>query len=133
VTLYVDASAVLKLYFGEPESDRATAILRDDPVWITGFHTLVEVRRILTRVLEGVDLERARTQFSADWDAIEAIELDARVCAKAAELAERTGVRTLDALHLGAASVAVEGTPIVTFDRRLADAAQSLGWTVLGA
>jgi predicted nucleic acid-binding protein len=43
-------------------------------------------------------------------------------------------VRTLDALHLGAAErVGGAALPFVTFDRRLAAAARRLGWTVLGA
>lgn len=135
MTIYADASAILKLYLVEPNSDLATQILRDDPVWITGFHTLVEVRRNLSRVLEREALVDARQQFSADWQGLEAVELDERVCGQAADLAEQTGVRALDALHLGAAAVAGadDGLPVVTFDIRIADAARSLGWTVFGA
>lgn len=133
MTVYAEASAILKLYLDEPESDRAEELLRGDPRWITGFHSLVEVRRNLTRSLDSDALVVAQRQFAADWDALEAIELDADLCIEAAELAERTGVRTLDALHLSAAALAgaPEGVPLVTFDRRLADAARSLGWTVL--
>ena len=135
MTLYADANAILKLYVVEDDSEAADAILGSDPVWITGFHSLVEVRRNLARLLDGLDLEDAQQQFAADWEAREAIELDRHVCQRAAALAERTGVRSLDALHLGAAEVAgaTEGTPVVTFDRRLAGAARSLGWDVLGA
>ncbi|MFO7571470.1 MAG: type II toxin-antitoxin system VapC family toxin [Gaiellaceae bacterium] len=133
MTLYADANAILKLYLVEADSEEAEAILSSDPVWITGFHSLVEVRRNLARLLEGVDLEDAQQQFAVDWEATEAVELDRRVCERAADLAERTGVRSLDALHLGAAEVAgaADGTPLVTFDRRLAGAARSLGWNVL--
>jgi predicted nucleic acid-binding protein len=133
VTLYADSSALLKLYFEESESERADAILRADPRWVTAYHSLVEVRRNLARAFEGDVLQVARRQFDADWAAIEAIELDAALCSEAAELAELTGVRALDALHLGAAQLAgaSEGVPVVTFDRRLAEAARSLGWAVL--
>lgn len=133
MTLYADSSALLKLYFEEPESDRAEEILRGDPRWLTAYHSLVEVRRNLARAFDGEALRVAQRQFAVDWSAIEAIELDAELCSDAAELAERTGVRTLDALHLGAALLtgASEGVPVVTFDKRLADAARSLGWSVL--
>jgi predicted nucleic acid-binding protein len=133
VTLYADSSALLKLYFEEPESERAEAILRGDPRWVTAYHSLVEVRRNLHRAFEGDALRVARRQFDADWTAIEAIELDGELCTEAAELAEATGVRTLDALHLGAARLAgaSDGVPVVTFDHRLAEAARSLGWAVL--
>jgi uncharacterized protein len=133
VTLYADSSAILKLYLDEPDADLAEELLRGDPQWITGYHSLIEVRRNLVRALEADALPAARRQFEADWDALEAVELDAELCTDAAELAERTGARTLDALHLGAASIsgADDGVPFVTFDRRLADAARSLGWAVL--
>lgn len=135
MTVYADAGAILKLYLVEPNSDVAAEILRGDPLWITGFHTLVEVRRNLARLLESDALADARDQFSADWSGLEAVELDDRVCEKAADLAERTGARALDALHLGAAAIAGadDGLPVVTFDHRMGEAARSLGWEVLGA
>lgn len=62
------------------------------------------------------------------------VALDDAVCRRAAVFAETIGARTLDALHLAAAEVVGGGAmPFVTFDRRLAGAARSLGWTVLGA
>ena len=45
-----------------------------------------------------------------------------------------TGCRTLDALHLAAAERSGgRSLPIVTFDRRLAQAARSVGFTVIGS
>lgn len=132
MTRYVDSSAVVKLYVQEPESQQATKLLAGP--WTAGRHTFVEVRRALAQTLEGDELKKARNRFSTDWTATFVIELDDVTCERAAELAESTGVRTLDALHLAAAEKAGGGElPIVTFDRRLAIAARSLGWTVLGA
>lgn len=130
---YVDASAVVKLYVEEPESPRASELL--DARWTTGRHTLVQVRRALAQTLAGVELEAARARFGEDWRAVDVVDLDSRTCARAATLAEETGARTLDAIHLAAAerAGADQGLPIVTFDRRLADAARGLGWTVFGA
>lgn len=69
-----------------------------------------------------------------DWAVTSIVELDGGVCERAAELAEAMGVRALDALHLASAELlGASGYSFVTFDRRLADAARSLGWTVLGA
>jgi predicted nucleic acid-binding protein len=132
--LYVDSSALLKLYFEEPDSRRAEDILASDPDWITGRLTSVEVRRNLARELEGPDLAAARRQFERDWANTAVVELTPEVCEMAAELAEVTGARSLDALHLGAAKVVGGGAlPIVTFDLRQAQAARSLGWVVLGS
>lgn len=132
MTVYVESSALLKVYLDEPESADAARLLSAER-WASARHTLVEVRRNLSRVLDGEGLERVRSQFDADWRRVDVVELDERTCALAAELAEQTGVRSLDALHLGAARSLEMDLPFVTFDRRLSDAARSLGWTVLGA
>lgn len=133
MSLYVDTSALLKLYFQEPDSDRAEEILGSDPEWVTGRITAVEVRRGLARALVGPDLAAARRQFERDWANTAVVELTAEVCEAAAEVAEVTGARSLDALHLGAARVVGGGAlPVVTFDLRQAQAARSLGWVVLG-
>jgi len=132
LTLYVDASAVVKLYVREPDSHHAAELLRGQ--WASGRHTLVEVRRALTQALGGPRLRVARDRFASDWELTSVVELDEDVCATAAELAESTGVRALDALHLAAAELlGRHERSFVTFDQRLAAAARSLGWTVLGA
>jgi predicted nucleic acid-binding protein len=52
----------------------------------------------------------------------------------AAEIAEITGVRSLDALHLAAASrVGRDAITFLAYDLRLAQAARELGFRVLGA
>jgi predicted nucleic acid-binding protein len=133
VTVYVDSSALLKLYLEEPGSAEAAAVLGADPDWVCGAHTLVEVRRNLARLLTGVSLREARTRFARQWRRVRVVELDEETCGIAAELAEETGARALDALHLGAAQRAGEGTlPLVTYDRRQAACARELGWTVMG-
>lgn len=131
--VYAEASAVLKLHIDEPESDHAEAVL-DGVRWASGRHTYVEVRRNLARLLSGPSLDDARSSFVRSWGNVEVIDLTEAVVEHAAELAEQTGARAVDALHLGAASAAGadDGLPLVTFDRRLAHAARSMGWTVLG-
>jgi predicted nucleic acid-binding protein len=60
-------------------------------------------------------------------------ELDAATCELAATIAEQTGVRTLAALHLGAARRLGVGLTFLTFDVRQAQAGRALGLTVVGA
>ena len=49
-------------------------------------------------------------------------------------IAEQTGARTLDALHLGAAQrVGGQAVTYLTFDVRQGQAARNLGLTVIGA
>lgn len=133
MSLYVDSSAFLKRYLEEPESAGCEEILLDDPEWVTGRHTLVEVRRNLSRALRGAALTAARRYFDRDFRRAYIVELDGHTCALAARLAEATGARTLDALHLAAAQRAGGSPRVLTYDVRLARAARSLGWTVLGA
>ncbi len=133
MSLYVDSSALLKRYVEEPQSDACAELLASDPSWITARHTYVEVLRNLARVVPDASYSRSRDLFLDDWRHIDVAELDEITCTRAAELAVTLGVRTLDALHLAAAH-RVGGTalPFVTFDARQAQAARSLGWSVLG-
>jgi predicted nucleic acid-binding protein len=134
VTLYVDSSALLKRYVDEPDSDACEAILQSDSSLVTGRHTVVEVRRNLGRLLAGSDLAGAKDAFAQDLQSLSLVELDAETCEAAAAIAEITGVRTLDALHLaGAQRIGGTALPFLTYDVRQAQAARSLGFTVLGA
>ena len=63
----------------------------------------MEVRRNLARLLSGRELMAARAVFAEDLASFSVIELDEATCESAAMIAETTGVRTLDALHLAAA------------------------------
>ena len=133
MTLYVDSSALLKRYVDEPDSDRAVELLTADPTLVTGRHTVVEVRRNLARMLSPTDATAARAAFAADLSSFAIVELDAATCELAATIAEQTSVRTLDALHLGAARRLGTHLTFVTFDVRQAQAARSLGFAVAGA
>ena len=134
MSLYVDTSALLKRYVEEPDSAAAEQYLLAEPTWITARHTWVEVRRNLSRLLGGRALSEARRNFERDWARTNVVELDEATCEMAATLAEISGARTLDALHLAALRRVSENTlPLLTFDIRQAHAARSLGITVLGA
>lgn len=133
MTLYVDSSALLKRYVEEHDSDVADAFLRNEPNPLTARHTIVEVRRNLARLLTGRGLAAARSAFAGDLEALSIVELDEVTCEGAAVVAEVTGVRTLDALHLSAAQrVGGPAVPLLTFDVRQAQAARALGLTVVG-
>jgi hypothetical protein len=133
MALYVDTSALLKRYVEEPDSATAEAYLLGDPDWYTGRHTYVETRRNLHRALDAADFHRVRRIFEDDWRRISIVELDEVTCQLAADIAEMTGVRSLDALHLGAASrLGPQTVQVLTFDVRQAQAARHLGFEVLG-
>lgn len=133
MTVYVDSSGFLAVLLAEPRSDVVRDHLLSDPDWVSARHSLVEVRRNIARLLPPDRADQARTAFAGHWARTTIVDLDSDTCDLAAELAERTGLRTLDALHLAAAQRAggVE-TAMLTLDRRLADAARAIGMSVLG-
>ena len=133
MTLYVDSSALLKRYVDEHDSAVAVELMGIDPVLVTSRVTEIEVRRNLARLLDGDAWTDSRRQFAIDLDAFALVGLDATTCNEAAAIAERTGCRSLDALHLGSAVRAGASTTVLTFDVRQAQAARAIGLTVIGA
>jgi predicted nucleic acid-binding protein len=133
VTSYVDSSVLLKRYVDEPDSDRADELLASDPILVTGRHTVVEVRRNLARLLAERNLVDVRAAFASDLAFLSIIELDATTCELAATVAEQTELRTLDALHVGAAMRLGTGVRFLTFDARQGRTARTLGFRVFGA
>ncbi|HJL89627.1 MAG TPA: type II toxin-antitoxin system VapC family toxin [Acidimicrobiales bacterium] len=131
MTLYVDSSALIKRYLEEEEAEDAVAHMASDPVLVTSALTVIEVRRNLTRILTD-DFEVMRTRFTLDLDAFAVLPLDAQVCAEAARIAEQTLCRSLDSIHLAAARRAGTATIVLTFDQRQAEAARSIGLSVIG-
>ena len=132
MTLYVDTSALLKRYVREHDSEVAIRLMSTDPVLVTSRLTEVELRRNLTRLLRGDDLLHARRRAQADLDAFSLVSLDAATCSEAARIAEQTLCRSLDALHVAAALRTGTSTTMLTFDIRQAQAARSVGLSVIG-
>ena len=133
MTLYVDSSALLKRYIAEPDSDSAELILRSDPVLVTSWITVVEVRRNLARLLTGPDHRTACREAEHDFDAMALVTCDGSIAAAAATIGETLGVRSLDAIHLASARrLMIESLGFVTFDLQQGQAARSLGLRVLG-
>jgi predicted nucleic acid-binding protein len=133
VTTYVDASALVKRYVDEPDTHVADRWLAADPVLVTSWVSLVEVRRNLARLLSGPDLAGVRSQFVRDLDEFAMVMVDEPVCRAAADIAEVLGVRSLDAVHLACAQrLQLPGLTFLTFDLRQGQAARSLGFTVVG-
>jgi len=134
VTLYLDSSALLRVYLAEADADRFEELLLADTGWASVRVTQVEVRRNLARRLAPADRAPAAQQFAADWARTAVVEMDRTTCALAADLAEVTGARSLDALHLAAAQRLGGGAlTFVTADIRQAQVARSLGLAVAGS
>lgn len=133
MTLYVDSSALLKRYIDEHDSATSVELMATDPVLVTSRLTEVEVRRNLTRMLDGEQLDDARRSLATDLDAFALVALDAPTMNEAARVAEATLCRSLDSIHIGAALRAGTSTTLLTFDIRQARAARESGLRVVGA
>jgi predicted nucleic acid-binding protein len=130
---YVDTSALLKRYVTEPDSQIAERLLGSDPVLASSWITAVEVRRNLARLLGDGTLATVRRRAERDFDHMALVTFDGSVATLACEIAERYGVRSLDAVHLASAKrLMIDDLAFITFDLRQAETARQLGLRVLG-
>ena len=134
MTAYVDSSALLKRYLIEPDSKLGQSLLDEDVDLVTSRITIVEVRRALGLLASAVERVLTRANFARDLESISIIEVDALVCADAASIAEESGLRSLDSIHVESARrISDVDITFITFDVRQAAVARSLGLTVFGA
>jgi hypothetical protein len=123
--VYLDASALVKLVVLEPESRALRAYLGREPQRISCGLARTEVLRAV-RPGGPVVIERARRLLRR----IDLVRLDDALL-DAAGVLEPIGLRSLDAVHLAAAQlVAPALSAVVTYDRRMAEGARSLGFAV---
>jgi len=124
--VYLDSSALVKLVVRERESSALRRFLREEPDRLSCALARTEVLRAV-RVEGAAAMERARRVLRG----IHLIRLDDALL-EAAGLLDPAIVRSLDAVHLAAAQqVAADLTALVTYDRRMAEAAVVLGFPVV--
>ena len=137
--LYLDAGALVKLYLPEPESDRLNSAIVGRTDLIASDLALTEIVSSLSRRCREGDIKKA------DMDRLHRLVLEhfesgvyqrAELSPQVHRLAEKflsTGtevpLRAADALHLALARSSNAAT-IVTFDRRMAEAARLTPLTV---
>lgn len=136
MTLYVDASALVKRYVTERGSEAVTALMEDVAVVATSIVSRAEVGAALAGavrrgVLDEPDGRRARLQFGQEWPDIARIPVTEGLVTVADALAWEHGLRGYDAVQLASAAhwQDMVGSDVVlaTFDRQLWNAAQTTG------
>lgn len=139
MNLYLDTSALIKLYVDEPGRKAITAAAHAADVVGTSVLAFVEAHAALARrrrdhaLTSGVH-RRARRVFRRDWPRYLRFEVDEALVAGAARLAERLSLRAFDAVHLASALVMREqlgDTVFACWDQGLARAAREAGLSVL--
>ena len=127
----VDASVAVKWTVQEEHADRALAMLESCQDMAAPAHWLAEAANALWAKARKHELTSAQAEERAAALAaapVAALPLD-RLLNTAFEMALRAGITVYDALYLGAARETRR--PLVTADRRLADAAASEGVEVV--
>jgi predicted nucleic acid-binding protein len=125
--IYLDSAAVVKLVHAESESQALRDWLyeRAETGWTSSVLVEIESLRALARYAP-----EAVARLHPILDLIDLVELDAGIRILAQTVKPVT-VRSLDAIHLATAiRIRPQLTSFVTYDKRLADAAQAAGLTV---
>ncbi len=123
--IYADTSALAKLVVAEPETPALRDwISRQDARLVTNSIGVVELRRLAARVSQQA-LDTATLLLGR----IDRVSLTPAALALAGQLPPPE-VRTLDALHIASAAELLELRAVLTYDRRLADAAAGYGLPV---
>lgn len=128
MTLYLDSSALVKLVQREKESDALRRFLRRHRADRLVTSALARVEVVRAVIIGGpAALAQARRQLSR----LDQILLSTDVLDRAAMLAPNVPLRSLDAIHLAAAQVVgADLRSLVTYDLRMAEAAQDVGIAV---
>lgn len=140
IGIYVDSSAMAKLYVPEPESDLLDAFLRGRRDLMTSELVITEVisavaRRKRERLLNARQAHQIREAVIADATSgsFRRLDLSPAIHREAERMllsSDSPPLRTLDALHL-ALALSGAATRVITFDSRLADAAMSQGLQIV--
>lgn len=140
VGVYIDASALAKLYLPEPESEALDSFLRGRRDLMISELTVTEVisavaRRRREGALDARHASQVRDAVLSDADsgAFRRLDLDPSVHRRAEQMllsTESVALRTLDALHIALAASG-DATRVITFDSRMAEAARLHGLHVV--
>jgi len=125
--IYLDSAAIVKLVHAETETQALRDWLdeRAETGWTSSVLAEIESSRALAR-----HAPEAVTRLHPVLDLIDLVDLDASIRILAQTVKPAT-VRSLDAIHLATAlRIRPQLTSFITYDKRLADAAQTAGLPV---
>jgi predicted nucleic acid-binding protein len=138
--LYLDTSALVKLYAEEQGSEQVRDGVRAADLIATSLMAYAETRAALARKGRSGEVSRpamirCRRDFERDWQRLNRLPIDELLVRKAGELAKQHALRALDALHLASADslqTALRDTvTFACFDSTLNRAAAARGFDLL--
>jgi len=142
VILYLDTSALAKLFIAEPGSHQVAAAVGSSLAAATHRLAYVEMYATLAKAvrtgrIEPSSLEPRLREFDDRWTSLEVVEATEALVRRAAGLAIRYGLRGYDSVHLAAALAVHESIGesvaygFASTDGHLNDAARRAGLPLL--
>lgn len=134
--VYLDTSALVKLYVQEVGSTEVKQAIARANLVATSLLAYVEARSALARKhrladIDDAALRRHKREFENDWTRFNRLPVDATTIRRAGDLAEQNRLRAYDALHLATADLLQSATgsavSFACFDDALNGAAARLG------
>ncbi|MGH7874316.1 MAG: type II toxin-antitoxin system VapC family toxin [Candidatus Binatia bacterium] len=134
--LYVDTSALVKLYVPEPESGTVQALVGGAQVTAVSLVAFAEARAAFARkrrerAVNPKDYRLIVREFDDDWDHYFVVDVTEPLVKRAAQLVDKHGLRGYDAIHLSSAIVlreqSGEAVSFCCFDGRLLRASRREG------
>ncbi len=142
MTLYLDTSALVKLYVVEAGSDDVLQWIADASFVWTSLVTFPEARsalgrRLRERSLSQLDHEEILLQLDQDWRDLDTVHVDPTLALAAGALCTKHGLRGFDSVQLASAlyaqALATGDFAAASYDPALARAMRAEGIVVRGA
>jgi predicted nucleic acid-binding protein len=139
--IYLDSSALVKLYVREPGSDRVRFLLNQADSSASSAIAYAEIRAALARrhregAISLEALTHAKSALLSDWQRIFVVPVLPSIAISAGETAEQYALRGMDAVHLATAfwlqTEQDEPVTLAAWDMRLVEAAATAGLSVEG-
>ncbi len=132
--VYVDSSVLVSALFDEEQSEVARNSLRWQETFYVSWLTFVEVRRRIATDSRIEETDHVKSEFDERLLQMQLTDIGVPEWRLAAEIAESTLLKSLDALHLAVASnLELQNLTFLTFDKKQAEVARQLGFAVVGA
>ncbi len=130
--LYLDTSALIKLYLDEPDSELAHQRIEQASKAATSWLAYPESRSALARhLISHPDYSEILRDFESDWNRYIRIEPTDSLLRRAGDIAEKHRLTGFDAVHLASALhlAEYENVSVIFWaaDRKLASAARKEG------
>jgi uncharacterized protein len=139
--LYLDTSALVKVYINESFSDIVRkAFLDADTIAISiigfvEFHSAIS-RLLRENLINKIQLKKVKDNFNENWPKFKIIDLDNNIIKRASELIYKTELRAFDSIHLASAetlkNITENDVIFGCFDKRLINGAKHIGMALIG-